>query len=203
MTQTIRMEYSPLTPVQLGPPVSLGHSMDDLLSRCVGGDETAWNRLYAAHRETARSFLYRLGVRDHQLEDACQDVFLEAFRYLPEFRRQCSFKTWLYRLCATQARKIRTKRRIGETLARLLPWEASSTVGQVAPFPSAAEKLVDGALERLSQAEREVFVLYELEGLRGKEIAQIVGCSEPSVWRRLHYARKSFCNHVDQSGGVA
>lgn len=193
----------PLATVPLPPAVGFGSPPDDLLSRCADGNEVAWNNLYAQHRDTARGFLYRLGVRDHQLEDACQEVFLEAFRYLPEFRRQCSFKTWLYRLCATQARKVRTKQRVGDALSRLLPWELKSTVGDAGCFPCESEKLVEAALNALSQGERLVFVLYEFEGLSGKDIAEVANCTEASVWRRLHYARKKFCRHVEERGGVA
>src|SRR5688572_495395 len=135
MTRTAGMEYPPLSPIQLGPKLGLGQGMDELLSRCIGGDEAAWNRLYAAHQDAARGFLHRLGVRGAQLDDACQEVFLEAFRYLPEFRRECSFRTWLYRLCATQARKVRARQRVAEVLSRILPWEFSSTVGDPGTFP--------------------------------------------------------------------
>ncbi len=214
MTFCIRRFFKPPTPsggmecpgvaaAQFPPTAGFGGPTEDLLSRCADGDEKAWDSLYARHRDTARGFLYHLGVRDHQLEDACQEVFLEAFRYLPSFRRGCSFKTWLYRLCATQARKLRTKRQITLALGQLLPWEANRTVGDAGCFPSTPEKLVDAALEALSQKEREVFVLYELEGVPGKEIAKIVGCTEASVWRGLHYARKKFCRYVDERGGIA
>jgi RNA polymerase sigma factor (sigma-70 family) len=48
------------------------------------------------------------------------------------------------------------------------------------------------ALERMNEGDRLVFVLYEFEGLPGKQIAEIADCPEATVWRRLHYARRIF-----------
>ena len=56
----------------------------------------------------------------------------------------------------------------------------------------AARRRIEQALSALSENERSVFVLYEMEGVAGKEIAEIVKCPEATVWRRLHYARRTF-----------
>ena len=48
------------------------------------------------------------------------------------------------------------------------------------------------ALDQMTERERLVFVLYEFEGLPGKQIAEIANCPEATVWRRLHYARSTF-----------
>jgi RNA polymerase sigma-70 factor (ECF subfamily) len=53
-------------------------------------------------------------------------------------------------------------------------------------------KLLAYALSRLKHSERLVFVLYELEGLSGKETAEIAGVPEATVYTRLHYARRTF-----------
>jgi RNA polymerase sigma factor (sigma-70 family) len=53
-------------------------------------------------------------------------------------------------------------------------------------------KRVNSTLDRMNEGERLVFVLYEFEGLPGKQIAAIADCPEATVWRRLHYARHIF-----------
>jgi RNA polymerase sigma factor (sigma-70 family) len=55
-----------------------------------------------------------------------------------------------------------------------------------------AMQRVAEALNQLNQGDRLVFVLYEFEGLPGKQIADITGCPEATVWRKLHYARRTF-----------
>ena len=69
---------------------------DDLLDRCVAGDEGAWHELHHEHRPRALSFLRRLGVRPHEVDDACQEVFLQVFRYLDRFERRADFRPATY-----------------------------------------------------------------------------------------------------------
>ena len=54
----------------------------------------------------------RLGVPASHLEDACQEVFVDVFRYLPRFRREADFRTWLYRICLSRARVTRRRARL-------------------------------------------------------------------------------------------
>jgi RNA polymerase sigma-70 factor, ECF subfamily len=189
------------TTIELSDRFPMAPARDDVLGRCVKGDEAAWNSLYATHQDTARAFLFRLGVPDHQLDDACQEVFLQAFRYLGDFRGDSSFTTWLYRLCATQARRVRTRARLAQALARLLWFEAQTAASEVGPAAGDRTELFNFGIQALSQLEREVFVLYEIEGVAGRQIAEILGCPEATVWRRLHYARKKFCEAVERRQG--
>ena len=72
-----------------------------LVHRCVSGEPDAWRALHTHYRPIAGAFLRKLGVEGEELEDACQEVFLQMFRYLPRFRGEAQIKTWLYRLCVT------------------------------------------------------------------------------------------------------
>lgn len=166
--------------------------------------DATWKKLYEENYLAARRFLLSMGVHHDAIEDACQDVFLQAFRYLPKFRGECSFKTWLYRICASEARRHRQRVRLRKSLLQLLSFETednSTTQGEWGG--QRAEKLVRRALNQLPETERLVFVLYELEGMPGKEIAEIARCPEATVWRRLHYARKTFREYFDAHGDSA
>ena len=132
-------------------------------------------------------------MREEDLEDACQDVFLETHRHLPSFRGQAELKTWLYRLCITQARRARRKVRLVEALRRAVAWLPTDALLSAPSFnEESARRRIHAALEQLPEGERTAFVLYEMEGLPGKEIARVLDCPEATVWRRLHYARRSF-----------
>lgn len=170
----------------------------DPAGRAASDEKLAWRGLYEENYSVARRFLLSMGVPTDALEDACQDVFLQAFRYLPKFRGDCSFKTWLYRICASEARRHRQRTRKRRSLLTLLITESSSPVVPGELGEGRAERLVNQALSQLSEAERLVFVLYELEGLAGKEIAEIARCPEATVWRRLHYARKNFRDYFSE-----
>ncbi len=164
-----------------------------LLQSCVAGSERAWTVLHRRHYSTVAAFLRKLGVGSEELEDAAQEVFVQVFRYLSRFRGESELQTWLYRLCITQARKCR--RRVG--LTRALQRMLSMAPEQIAPSgpgwtEAAAARRIEAALSQLGEKDRVVFVLYELESVSGKRIAEILECPEATVWRRLHYARKRF-----------
>jgi RNA polymerase sigma-70 factor (ECF subfamily) len=167
------------------------HERELALDDCAEGDVGAWRELYSRYLPIAAAFLRKLGVRDADLEDATQDVFLQLFRYLPRFRGDAKLSTWLYRLCITQARRARRRTRVKDVLSRLLSFAPPQEIVATPSLPEhVARARIEQALAVLVEGERNVFVLYEMEGVSGKEIARIEGIPEASVWRRLHYARK-------------
>jgi RNA polymerase sigma-70 factor, ECF subfamily len=170
------------------------------LLRCVEGDRGAWRQLHRQYYPVAAAFLRKLGVHERDLDDACQEVFLQMFRYLSSFRGESDPKTWLYRLCITQARRARLRHKVTGALERvlsLLPRDA--LVSSPSFSEHAAQRRIHAALACLSEKEREAFVLYEMEGVAGKQIATIIGCKEATLWRRLHYARQVFRQALEAS----
>jgi RNA polymerase sigma-70 factor, ECF subfamily len=164
-----------------------------LIDACAEGDDAAWRRLHRRYYPVAAAFLRKLGVGERELEDATQDVFLQVHKYLPRFRREAELSTWLYRLCITQARRVRRRARMTEALFRMLSIVPGESLVSSAGFSEeTARRRIEAALSRLSEHERSVFVLYEMEGLPGKRVAEIVECPEATVFRRLHYARQTF-----------
>jgi len=164
-----------------------------LVRRCVAGERTAWRLLHRRYFPVARAFLSRLGVGPADLDDACQEVFLQLFRALAGFRGEAELKTWLYRLCVTAAGRSRRSRGFRRRLLELLALEHAepAAIAQERP-PDEERRLLERGLASLPPRERAVFVLFELEGLSGKEIAGVVGSPEATVYRRLHYARAAF-----------
>ena len=169
-----------------------------LVDQCVVGDDEAWRHLCRRHYPRVAGTLRKLGVRTADVEDAAQEVFIEVFRYLPRFRGEAELGTWLYRLCISRAHQLRRRARTREKLRRFLLLAPA----QVTPEPlglgeAEARRVIERALSALSEKQRAVFVLYELENVPGKQIAEILGCPEATVWRRLHEARRSFLAAMD------
>jgi len=167
-------------------------SESTLVRRCVAGERLAWRHLHRQLYPVARTFLQRMGVVAPDLDDACQDVFLRLFRALPGFRGESEIKTWLYRLCATVAGRCRQRTNVTQTVLQLLARRRAEPLACGPGDGSAEARLLEYALSRLRHSERLVFVLYELEGLSGKEVAEIAGIPEATVYTRLHYARRTF-----------
>jgi RNA polymerase sigma-70 factor (ECF subfamily) len=164
-----------------------------LIDDCAEGDAEAWRKLHGRYYPVAAAFLRKLGVSDRDLEDATQEVFLQVHRYLPRFRREAELSTWLYRICITQARRVRRRARVTDALLRMLSIVPGDALLSSTPLcEQSARRRIEAALSVLPEGERTVFVLYEMEGLSGKRISEIVECPEATVFRRLHYARQTF-----------
>jgi RNA polymerase sigma-70 factor (ECF subfamily) len=169
------------------------HAFDiELVQRCVTGEQAAAHALHEKYYPVASAFLRKLGTRPEEMEDACQDVFLQFFRYLPSFRGEAQLKTWLYRLCITEARRARQRRKVRDTLAKVLGRQRPQEV--VVPPATSSEatlrRLVESGLDRMSDGHRLVFVLFEMEDLPARQVAELANCSEATVWRRLTEVRK-------------
>ena len=57
-----------------------------------------------------------MGIPASEVEDASQEVFVQVFRYLARFEQRADFRTWLYKLCLSQASRVRRRRRVHEAL---------------------------------------------------------------------------------------
>jgi len=165
-----------------------------LVERCRAGDSPAWRQLYEAHFDFVYRVARRMGTPVEELDDVSQEVFLVAFRKLADFRTG-RLTTWLYRICANVVSDRHRRRRVRRTFQELWGRKDEPTVERTPDreYESReAEALVSRVLEKMAPKKREVFVLYELEGLAGEAIAELVGCKVETVWTRLHYARQEF-----------
>lgn len=166
----------------------------DLLARCRAGEARAWRALYDAHFDFVQRVARRLGIPEGERDDVVQEVFLVAFRRLEGFSGG-RFSTWLYRIAANVVSGRHRRRRLREALFSL--WgraeeESSARAPDQEYEAKEAEARVGEVLARMAPKKREVFALFELDGLSGEEIAERVGCPVDTVWSRLHYARRDF-----------
>jgi RNA polymerase sigma-70 factor (ECF subfamily) len=133
--------------------------------------------------------LRRLGVREADVDDVCQEVFVVVHRKLAEFEGRSSLRTWIYGICIRTASAHRKLARHREMPTDSPPErEAEGTPHESLARRRALEKL-DRALGELDEDKRTVFVLYEIEELGMAEIAEIVGCPLQTAYSRLHAAR--------------
>lgn len=174
----------------------------ELLDRCRGGENAAWQEFYSAHFSFVYRTARRLGTPTEDCDDVCQETFLRAFRKLDQFETG-KLTTWLYRITANVVSEYHRRRRMQRKLAALFglrrvwvgPARADALLEQ-----HQYEQLVAEVLSEMRTRQREVFVLFEVEGLTGAEIAQRVGCKVGTVWTRLHHARHSFTKLAKRKG---
>lgn len=163
----------------------------ELLARCRAGESPAWKQLYDANFTFVERICRRLGTPDSELDDVVQETFLIAFKKLASFT-EGRISTWLYRIAANVVSSRHRRRRIRSALLGL--FTEPQPVRPVDRDYDAAEarEQVAQVLERMAPKKREVFALFELDGMSGDEIAERIGCNVATVWSRLHYAREEF-----------
>jgi RNA polymerase sigma-70 factor, ECF subfamily len=122
--------------------------------------------MYQTHAAFLRRLLLRLGVREADVDDLLQDVFVVALRRQTEFEGRSSARTWLcgiaVRLAVANGRRRRVRELFG--LARRRPIEESLDHGPERLLQQAqARRDVQRVLDRLSPQKQTVLVLYEVE----------------------------------------
>ena len=175
---------------QTTTPLPTASSMADadLVRACRSGDVTAWRSLYERYAPLVHRFASALGVPVDEREDAAQDIFIAVFRSLKHFRGEAQLSTWIYRIAARHAIRLGRRRRTRETM-RLTMLNEKPTVLNDPSERSTQVATLDRMLAKLPPKKRTVLVLFEIEGLSAKEISDVVGCPENTVWSRLHHAR--------------
>ena len=163
--------------------------------------QRAWSAIHRTYHPVATAFLRKLGVRGDHVEDVSQEVFLQVHRYLPSFRGEADLKTWMYRICISEARRHRRRERMSSLFTSLLgePVVETQATGLEWNPESAARQVLTG-LNALSERRRSILILFDMDGLNGAQIAEIMNCSVQSVWRELHHARAGFLAAFE--GGV-
>jgi RNA polymerase sigma-70 factor (ECF subfamily) len=166
---------------------------DPLVEACRAGSQNAFRALYDAHFDFAWRTARRLGTPEADVDDVVQDAFHIAWQQLGSFTWG-RFTTWLYRIIANvvseRLRRTRVRTFFGKLLGRQREDDDGSTQAQVEARHSL--RVVERVLHKLSNEKREVFALFEFEGLSHQEIAELTGTKIDTVRTRLHYARRDF-----------
>jgi RNA polymerase sigma-70 factor, ECF subfamily len=168
-----------------------------LIERCLGGEQAAWEDLVKVHTRRVYAICYRFTGSDHEAQDLTQDVFLRVFRSLKSFRAgEGSFTVWLGRLSRNLLidHYRRTKRdRATDSIEEQLPMleEKTAIAGRTEGLLAGREasEALQAALQKLSPELRETVILRDLEELEYREIAQVLNVPEGTVKSRLNRGR--------------
>jgi RNA polymerase sigma-70 factor (ECF subfamily) len=173
----------------------------EIVERCLAGEPAAYRELYRTHRSAVYGVVARMITNDADREELVQDIFLQVFRSLPNFRQAAKLSTWVHRVAVNVTlQHIRRKgRRVRLHLKPELPDRAAIDQSSAEPLTPETEVLrrerrsaVERALQALPEKKRAALVLADFQGMSSKQIAQIVGAPALTVRTRLFYARKAF-----------
>jgi RNA polymerase sigma-70 factor (ECF subfamily) len=155
-----------------------------LVAEARAGDVDAFTELVRRYERRVRAVLARLLDDTRDIEEAAQDVFLQAWRRLDSFRGDAAVFTWLYRIAVNEALQRRRTRR--PQPAELDERDVSS---EEDPEVREAGRFLLAQIRRLPFEYRAPVVLRDLEGLSNEEVADLLGLSLAAVKSRLHRGR--------------
>lgn len=186
---------SVFAPLSASPPAdaSAPENFDDLHlhSLATTGDSAAFAALFHRYYSSIHAFAYRLVLCPGIADDIAQATFIHAARSLASFRRDASFKNWLYAIATNLSRDLHRSRARRETreqqLALLAPDPASAHRDHAAT--DSAHAAVRDALARLAPEQREAVALVYYENLSHAEAARVLRCAESTVSWRLFRAK--------------
>ena len=186
-----------------GRAQSRAHEMD-LIREAQAGSRVAFDSLVRQYEHQVLRLALHLTGSEHDAEDIYQEAFLKAYRYIGNFRFECSFYTWIYRivtnLCLDQLRRRKTRRedhavvvdRAGDEIDIL------ASVSDNRSFSNPARELdrkllgakIQAALGKLTPRERMVFELKHYQGLRLRTIGEMLHTTEETAKNTLFRATK-------------
>ena len=168
----------------------------ELVARCARQDDpAAFGELVARHQERIYAAVRRFCGHDDDACDIVQRAFLNAFRKIREFKGDAAFSTWLYRIAFNEAISYRRERRrpalpLGASDDGARPPEPAERPDPAARMESEeTRRKVQQALDLLSDEDRQIVLLRDLQGHSYEEIAEILGIPKGTVRSRLHRAR--------------
>jgi RNA polymerase sigma-70 factor (ECF subfamily) len=158
--------------------------------------------IYDAWFDHVSRWLRVLGAPEADNEDLTQEVFLVVRRRLRDFDGR-NVAGWLHRIASGQVRQHRRRRWIrsvfsGRPVIAIEELPSSGTSPIAALETREKQRVLEMLVSKMSEKRRVAFVLFEIEGYDGEEIADILDIPINTVWTRLHHARRDFFALVTQ-----
>ncbi len=182
----------------------------ELLTRCLDGENSAWEALLKVYTRKIYNLCYRFTGRTTEAEDLTQEIFIKVFQTLRSFdSAQGAFATWLNRVARNhlvdhyrRTRRDRLTSSIDEELGTLE--EKPSPEEQPITRLEARERqeTLQRALNKLSPDLREAVVLRDLHDLDYQEIAQVLGVPQGTVKSRINRGRLELARVLKRMEGM-
>ena len=178
-----------------------GNQISALVEQARGGDRNAFEKLIALHQnEIFRLVFFRTRSR-MDAEDLTQDIFMSAFKYLPQLKDSDRFRPWLYRIALNRVHDFHRKNKFLAFFG-ITEHRDETDVADVEPHlnPGALDTVIRQEFwlhvkqlsKRFSRMEKQVFFLRFVDDLNLREIAQTLKRSESAVKTHLYRAIKKF-----------
>lgn len=187
----------------------MGDDVRSIVERAREGDREAFGQLVKSYQRRVYMTAFRMVGNYDDANDVAQEAFIRAYRGLESFDFRSDFFTWLYRIVINVSLNHlrRSKRKRGISLQEaILPEPLRQQAGDDPRKVLEIKQMMVSAFQALDQlpdTQRATVVLVLMEGLRYREAAEILECSEGTVAWRMHEARKKLAErlgkHLDRT----
>lgn len=150
--------------------------------------------VYRTWAPTVGRWAHQLAGPGADTEDVVHEVFLKVYEGLPRFRGESQLSTWIFRITHNEVSRRRRR-------ARFVRWFSRDAGEQAQDLPASGRSALESieaeqevrwlyrCLDQLKERDRTVLILFEIEGLPGEQIAEMMGARVGTVWTWLHRAR--------------
>lgn len=162
---------------------------DPDVALAAAGDRRAFERLYRLHVNRVFTLCSRMVNDRTRAEELTQDVFVRAWEKLELFRGEAAFGTWLHRMAVNVV--LNAWKSDGRHRSRFEDDDDGDGIDTLPARPLAPGDRMDleAAIARLPKGARRVFTLFDVEGYKHEEIAEMLGVTTGATKAQLHRAR--------------
>ncbi len=207
-------EGSRVSPIERSGPSGFAAGVfalsdEELVLAVQAGDTQSLGELVARWQQPLYRFVSRMSPRPEDAHDVCQETFVRILRNASGYRKGARFSTWMYQIALNLCRDQTRRRRRWS----LIVDDAREAADPPTPRDAAARydpaqaverrELADAvgrALSEIPREQREVLVLKEFEGLKFREIAEILDCPESTVKSRMYYGLSGLRDALARQG---
>jgi RNA polymerase sigma-70 factor, ECF subfamily len=180
---------------------------DQVMRRYAGGDDAAFDELYAALSPRLYAFCVRLAGRNGDAEDLFQDAFLKLHRSRATYVSGASALHWAFAIVrSTHLDRLRRRARRPEKLVASTDEVLEAILENAAGSPESAlnaetlARIVEQELQRMSERNRSAYILLKIEGLSAVEAAAVLGTTGDAVKQRALRAYEALREALSRAG---
>ncbi|SMO78705.1 RNA polymerase sigma factor [Gracilimonas mengyeensis] len=175
----------------------------DFITRLTQGDEAAFKTLVNDYKDRVYNTCLGFLKNPHDAEDVAQEVFIQVYDSIGDFREEAELSTWIYRIAVTKSLELqryrKRKKRSGffQALNAMFnePDEAEDESGFMHPGLALENKergkVLFREIDKLTEKQRVAFTLHKVEGLSYKEVAKVMELKLPAVESLIHRAKQN------------
>lgn len=185
-------------------------SDQEIVARILAGDSELFEILMRRYNTRLYRAVRAIIGDVPEVEDVMQQAYIDAYAHLDQFAERAAFSTWLTRIAVHEAlRRARTRDHRREADPAQSGEERFANLESNWPSPeqealsAEMQRLLESAIATLPQIYRAVFVLRDVDGMSGRDTAEVLELSGAAVRTRLHRARSLLREHLHQRADIS